>query len=126
MLAVFGKSQVQKRNKTLFLIMSRSSCKSEFGMSGPVASFEKLVAEAYGVDRRILQARGRHHNEARDVAIYLSRRWTDEMLPPLAAHFGGVLAQAISSREQRVRRQLASDRRLAKRVRCIERKLTQK
>jgi len=60
------------------------------------------VADAFGVARDALGQRGRHGNEARSAAIYLSRKLTDASGRQIGAYFGGVGPSAVSSMARKV------------------------
>ena len=76
-----------------------------------------------GVPREALSRRGDGGGEARAVAAYLARRWTDATLTELAANLGLSRAESVSNLRRRVARQLAGRSRLGKVLSEIARNL---
>ena len=58
--------------------------------TGTGEAIETAVCEAFGVSPDVLRQRGRWHNEARAVAVYLCRKWTGAPEGELGGRFGGV------------------------------------
>ena len=88
-----------------------------------LAAVERAVCEAYGVPRRLLRTRGRHHNEPRQVAVYLSRRLTTQPLTALGERFGGVTPAAVARIVQSLADRLLREKGLATRVHRLEERL---
>ena len=89
--------------------------------TGTGEAIEAAVCEAFGVSPDVLRQRGRRHNEARAVAVYLCRKWTAAPERELGRRFGGVGGAAISRTARQVAERLRRDRRLARRVGRCER-----
>ncbi|MBN1362241.1 MAG: transposase [Sedimentisphaerales bacterium] len=73
---------------------------------------------------QILAPRGKQ-NHTRDVAIYLSRELTGLSCRELGAHFGGISGAAINMRHKAVLRRLRDDRRLARDIKYVRRRVAQ-
>lgn len=65
----------------------------------------------------------RRRNDARGVALRLSRKWTGEPVRALGARFGGVSGRAVSGVVARVAQCLEEDRSLERRLRGCEKAL---
>ncbi len=84
-----------------------------------VEAIERAVCAVFGVAEGQLRQRRRRGNEARAVALYLCRKWTEMPRGGIGERFGGVSAQAVSKMALQVARQLDHDRGLAERIgRC--------
>ena len=94
--------------------------------TGTGEAIETAVCEAFGVSPDVLHQRGRWHNDARAVAVYLCRKWTGAPEGELGGRFGGVGGAAISRTARQVAERLRRDRRLAGRIRQCERALLAK
>jgi len=74
-----------------------------------VEQVEAAVCKAYGVSPECVRARGKHHNEARCVGVYLCRRLTGMRLADIGKHFGGVrdssICNTVAQLEHRRRRE---------------------
>jgi len=81
---------------------------------------EAVVCAAYGVPRRHLRTRGKHGNEARQVAAYLARQLTGVAVRALGGRLGGVGGPAISNAVGAVRRRRVRDKRFDRWLRDIE------
>jgi hypothetical protein len=80
----------------------------------------KVVGEAYGVGKgELLRSRRGRVNEARNVAIYLTRELRRATLDDICGSFRMGRYSSASSAIGRVKVQLARDRRLEKRVKKI-------
>jgi hypothetical protein len=80
----------------------------------------KVVCEAYGVAKdEVLRSRRGRFNEARNVAIYLTRELRRATLDDLCSPFRMGRYSSASSAIGRVKVQLARDRKLEKRVQKI-------
>jgi len=71
----------------------------------------RAVCSAYGASPDTMVDRGRHHNDPRDVAVYLCRRLTRVPVAELGARFGGAHVSTISHIVTRVRDRRARDKR---------------
>ena len=91
-----------------------------------VADVAAAVAEGFGVARETLRLRGRHGNEARSAATYLSRRLTDASGQQIGAYFGGVGPAAVSRTVANVRAARKRSRALHAKLREVEEALRQK
>ena len=83
-------------------------------------SVERIVEEVaaeYEVPTEYILSRGHKQNQARDVAIYLSRELTGVCCRELGRHFGGISGAGITIRCGRIAASLAGDNRLARRTR---------
>ena len=79
-----------------------------------------MVCKAYGVGKdEVLRTRRGKFNEARDVAIYLTRELRRATLDDICGPFGMGRYSSASSAIARVKVQLAKDRRLEKRAQKI-------
>jgi REP element-mobilizing transposase RayT len=65
------------------------------------ANILAVVADQFDVDARAFGEVRRHDNEARNAAVYLHRRLTNEPLRALAKRFGNVSTSAISKLTRR-------------------------
>ena len=80
----------------------------------------KAVCDAYGVGKdELLRSRRGRFNEARNVAIYLTRELRRATLDDICGPFRMSRYSSASSAIGRVKVQLARDRRLEKRVQKI-------
>ena len=89
--------------------------------SPTIEGVERAVCEAYEVPAQAVRQRGRHGNEARAVAVYLSRALTAAPVEAIGAHFGSVAAPAVSNIVRQVAERRETDRCLDGRIREIER-----
>ena len=64
--------------------------------AAPIDDIVACVCRVYGVSPGALAERGRHHNEARQAAIYLCRRLTRTPVAQIGARFGGVHASRVT------------------------------
>jgi len=88
-----------------------------------VEDIEEAVCRVCRASPEVLRVRGRWGNEARRVAVYLSRRLTGMSLPKLGKRFGGVSGPAVVRIATKVAEDMRSDPRLASRVRQCEKAL---
>ena len=88
-----------------------------------VEAIEGAVSRVFGPEAGRVREPRRRGNDARGVALYLSRKWTGEPVRALGARFGGVSGQAVSGVVARVAQCLEEDRSLARRVRACEKAL---
>jgi len=90
-----------------------------------IEDIERAVCRHYGVGREALSERGRHGNDARTVAIYLSRTLTRMPVGTLGERFGGVAAPAVSNVVRQMARRRAGSRRLDALLGELERTITE-
>jgi len=84
-----------------------------------VEAVEAAVCHVFGVASERLWERGRWHNDARLVALYLCRKHTGATISRLGERFGGVTGQAVSRAAHELAARLATERPLSRRVsRC--------
>jgi len=80
------------------------------------------VAEYYGVSPTTFQERG-HGDEHRDVAAWLTRRWTTATLRDLAESFGLNHPGSVSNLLRRADRAVAESSRLRRAIDAIQQRL---
>ena len=66
----------------------------------------RAVVQTYGVSEESVRSRDRKRNEARDVAIYLSRLHTGCLSREIGEYFGGIRPAAVSLASKRVEQRL--------------------
>ena len=81
------------------------------------------VAAYYGMPTEHILSRGREHNQARDVAIYLSRELTGLRCRELGRRFGGITGAGITIRCGHMAASMAKDNRLARRIARLRRRV---
>ena len=88
------------------------------------AKIRKIVCDVYGIEEEVLQQsrRGRE-NEARDVAIYLQRKYCGQTLAELGKDYGIPNYSTVSSACERVKARLSKDRKSLTTLKEIEKKL---
>jgi len=79
-------------------------------------AISEAAAEECGVDVSSLRVKGRKRNEARDLAIYLSRECSGRRHTEIGAHFGGIRPPSVSCACRRVEERMAEDKRWHRRV----------
>jgi len=92
-----------------------------------VCSVEDVIqaaAAAMGVDDSDIRPRGRHGNDARDMAIYMARRHCGLSNVRLGAEFGGVTGSNVTHACRRFEGRLREDSALAKRLGLAEARLS--
>ena len=86
-----------------------------------IEDIRRIVSEAYKVDEaRLLKMRRGFYNEARDVAVYLSRMNTGNKLDKIGEAFNISNYSTVSSVIVRIRNRMNVDKVLARRMRQIE------
>ena len=75
-----------------------------------VAEVIRIVSEVAGVSEEALRARGRHGNEARELAMYLAQRYCGETNVAIGMEFGGIAGTNVSYVSQKVKERLSGDR----------------
>jgi putative transposase len=87
-------------------------------------AIQSAVCAVYGIDRAELQSSKRGmSNDARNVAIYLSRRLSGRTLATIGEAFGLEHYSSVSSVACRMKQRIENDGRLRRRVEAIERRL---
>ncbi len=84
-----------------------------------VGSVVKQVSQYYKVPEESILRRGNKRNEARYVAIYLSRELSGHSCQALGAHFGYISGAAISARCKHVVEAMKKNRRFKREVNSI-------
>lgn len=79
----------------------------------------KEVAKAFGTDEELLKEKGRKNNTARKAAIYFAQRYSGLSNEAIGKIFGGVHFSAVSKASERLKKEMADDRKLAKRIEKI-------
>jgi len=87
----------------------------------PVEAVFEAVARHYGVEVAALRRKGAHHNEPRDLAIYLARHHWAIPLAAIGEYVGGLGASAVSLADRRTTERLPHDSALRKRVAALTR-----
>lgn len=90
----------------------------------PVDAIVREVAGRFGVRPQEILSAGHKRNQARDLAIYLSRELSGLTCRELGLRFGGVSGAAITMRHRHVVREIAEDRQLARKALLIRRKVS--
>jgi len=94
-------------------------------LAADVAWIKKAVCELYGVEEaELLASRRGSFNEARNVAIYLTRRLRRDRLKEVGEAFQVKTYSSVSSVVERLKAALAADRRLRRRVERLARIIT--
>ena len=68
-----------------------------------LATIDRVVADAYGVEVMQLRKHGRSVGEAKGVAVELAGRWCDMTQRDIGAHYGGISGQAVYMIRQRLK-----------------------
>lgn len=92
----------------------------------PRPDVEKIVdsvAKHLQTSPEYILARGHKRNRARDIAVYLSRELSGLSCQELGRHFGGVCGAAITMRHRHVTRALTGNRRLARDLARLRRRI---
>ena len=85
-------------------------------------SLESVVAAVsaeYSVSHDKMKFRSIKHNEPRDVAIYLCRKWVRASIVELGNYFGAVTGSAISNIVKTMQERIKSDSQLCARIEAI-------
>jgi chromosomal replication initiation ATPase DnaA len=80
----------------------------------------KVVCGAYDVSKEEMCVKGRKGNESRDMAIYLSRKYSRSTCDEVGEYFGGIRPSAVSLGSRRVKERLKTDKRFEKLARQLE------
>ncbi len=76
----------------------------------------KEVARAFVTDEELLKEKGRKDNTARKAAIYFIQRYSGLSNEEIGRIFGGIHFSAVSKASARLKKEMADDRKLAKRI----------
>jgi putative transposase len=90
-------------------------------------SVDRIVAEVaacFGTTMEHIRSPGHKRNQARDAAIYLSRELAGLRCRELGGYFGGITGAAITIRCGQFTQCLAKDRRLAKKMANLRRRIS--
>lgn len=79
----------------------------------------KEVAKAFGTDEEVLKEKGRKDNTARKAAMYFVQRYSGLSNEEIGKIFGEIHFSAVSKASQRLKKEMADDRKLAKRIEKI-------
>lgn len=71
------------------------------------------VARAFGTDEELLKEKGRKDNMARKAAIYFVQRYSGLGNEEIGKIFGGIHFSAVSKATDRLRKEMADDRKLS-------------
>lgn len=89
----------------------------------PIDEVIRVVAELTGTAEETVRARGRHGNEARELAMYLAQQHSGATNVAIGAAFGGIAGTNVSYTSRKVRERLRRDRDFRDRCRRTEREL---
>ncbi len=76
----------------------------------------KVVGCAYDVSKEEMCVKGRKGNESRDMAIYLSRKYTRSTCDETGEYFGGIRPSAVSLGSKRIEERIKTDNNFKKLV----------
>ncbi|MCL5422073.1 MAG: transposase [Nitrospirae bacterium] len=79
----------------------------------------KEVAKTFETDEELIKKKGRKDNTARKAAIYFVQRYSGLSNEEIGKIFGGIHFSAVSKASDRLKKEMADDRRLAKRIEKI-------
>ncbi len=85
-----------------------------------VEEIVETVARAFGVSRGVILETGGKDNRARKVALYLVHQYSGLSNEEIGMKFGGIHYSAVSKAATRVRKEMASDKNLAKLVNGLD------
>ena len=74
----------------------------------------KDVGGAYKVSKDEISVKGRKGNEGRDMAIYLSRKYTRSTCDEIGEYFGGIRPSAVSLGNRRIKERIKADKNFKK------------
>jgi len=69
----------------------------------------RIVSAVAGVSEGALRARGRHGDEARELAMYLAQRYSGETNMSISRELGGIVGMNVSYVAQKVKDRLSGD-----------------
>ncbi len=79
----------------------------------------KEIAKAFGTDEELLKEKGRKGSTARKAAIYFVQRYSGLGNEEIGKIFGGIHISAVSKASDRLKKEMADDKRLSKRIEKI-------
>ncbi len=79
-----------------------------------------VVGDAYSVSNEEMCVKGRKGNESRDMAIYLSIKFTRSTCEEIGDYFGGIRPSAVSLGNRRIKERIKTDKNVKKLVRQLE------
>lgn len=80
----------------------------------PPSEIIKEVARAFGTEEKTIKERGHKDNTARKGAIYFIQRYTGLSNEEIGKLFGGIHFSAVSKAAERLKKEMASDKKLSK------------
>jgi REP element-mobilizing transposase RayT len=81
------------------------------------------VCKEFDCEREIIIQKGLKRNDARDVAIFLSREMTGESGVALGRFFGGISGAGITVRYNYLQKKIQNDRRFKNRIKRVKQKI---
>jgi chromosomal replication initiation ATPase DnaA len=86
---------------------------------------EKAVCEVYQIEvADLLKSRRGNYNEARNVAIYLTRKYAGSSLKDIGSRFGMNSFSSVSSVIIRIKQAMDRDKNVRQRITAVEKLLT--
>jgi putative transposase len=85
-----------------------------------IDGISEVVSRVYGIGKGELRIKGRKGNESRDVAIYLSKKYSKKTNEEIGEYFGGIRPSAVSLGSGRTMKRMKTDRRFLKKIRQLE------
>ena len=85
-----------------------------------IDKINEVVSGVYGVLKDEMCVKGRKRNESRDVAIYLSAKYTRCTYDEIGEYFGGIRPSAVSLGSRRIIERMKTDKNFKKLVRQLE------
>lgn len=89
------------------------------------SQIEKAVCRVYQIEvDELLKSRRGNYNEARNVAIYLTRKYAGASLKDIGFRFGMKSFSSVSSVVMRIQQMMDGDKNLRQRIKAVEKLLT--
>ncbi|MFQ5965580.1 MAG: helix-turn-helix domain-containing protein [Candidatus Scalinduaceae bacterium] len=85
-----------------------------------IDEINEVVSGVYGISKERMCVRGRKGNESRDVAIYLSIKYTRSTCDEIGEYFGGIRPSAVSLGSKRIMERMETDKKSKKKVSQLE------
>lgn len=85
-----------------------------------LSEIECLVAKHYGVEQKRIQIARQRGNIARQVGIYLARKYTGKTLKEISQYFGGMRHTGVSQGARRIEKRRRQDLQLDQELRELE------
>ncbi|WP_347275549.1 helix-turn-helix domain-containing protein [Candidatus Kuenenia sp.] len=85
-----------------------------------IDEISEAVRGAYGIPSEELCVKGHKGNESRDVAIYLSKKYSRCTCDEIGKYFGGIRPSAVSLGSRRVIERMKSDKRFLNKIKQLE------